>query len=211
MKNLKRIFWFAAGIIIGAKYIINYRQAKKEEKEHQLILRLLIKSDKRIKKLIENEHVEKRGIRFIKHPESKDYSDREFQWKARSDNSVKIPIRNNSIIPSDKDKQLFYLAHEIGHVANKGNGYFWKKRLCNHTIGSCLIEEMEADIFASESLEKINVKLNKYFWLENFKNVLTQCEKCSQLIDKGECPNDEIAKIKKDISMLFALKEAKND
>lgn len=198
MKNLKRISLFALGIIALAKYAINYRQNKKEEKEHRLILKLLIDSDERIKKLIENENIEEKGIRFRKHPESDKFCDTSartiWMWGSYSNRNISVSLdKDNQIIPYDNDVRLITLAHEFGHIEV---GNFGKSRGCGDEVEHCLSSETQADTLAVKRLEKINVKFNKVFWRARLIHKLWQCEECLKKINKKECPQQERKKIR---------------
>lgn len=198
MKNLKRVIGLAAGIIIGAKYIINCRQVQKKEKEHQLILKLLIESDGRIKKLIKNENIEAKGIKFKKHSESEKFCDTPqriiWRWDTTVNRKVWIPLdKDNSIIPYNKDIRLFNLAHEFSHIEI---GFFSKSYKCGFSVDDCLCLELQAHAGAIERLEKINAQFDRLFWQKKLASKRWQCEDCLKIIKKRKCPEDKVSKIK---------------
>lgn len=192
------------GIIAVAKYAINYRQNKKEEKEHQLILKLLIDSDEGIKKLIENENVEEKGIRFRKHPESKKFCDTNtktiWTWSARSNRNISIPLdKDNLIIPYNNDVRLLTLAHEFGHIEA---GNFDEGRGCGHKVNDCLSLEIQVTALAVRRLEKINIRFNKSFWRNRFLHKWQQCKECLKKINQEKCPKEEQEKIKECLNLI---------
>lgn len=199
MKNLKRISLFALGIIAVAKYAVNYRQNKKEKEEHQFILNLL-KSNKDIEKLMELEEIKRLGVKFKKHPKSKNDNTKSGDWEVKTDNTITIPVYGNLINSPDKDMRLFYLAHELGHLSNKRG--FKHYRPCNHEFKSCLLVEMETDLYAAGLLKKIGVELNGYLWSRNFGVVRNQCKNCLEIIGKGGCPADMITKINEYLNII---------
>lgn len=183
-------------MIASAVFFFRNRQLRQEKEEHKKIYRILAESDERAKKLLEKEDIKELEITFIKHPESEKFNNKEFSWNCVANNTIKIPIIDEFIVPSDRDKRLFYLAHEINHL--KKTHSFLQVRACKHMVRSCLEIELKADIGAQKDLEEIDVKLNdKYFWSKVLKNLQKQCKNCLQLIEKGECPYFVIKRIEK--------------
>jgi len=213
LKNLKRITWFAIVLTSELVFLFHNRRIRQEQKqeEHKIILKLL-KSNKDIKKLLKIENIEKLGIRFKKHPESKEYNDEILKWTASSDNIIKVPLSNNnkSIIPSNKDKQFIYCAHEIGHTKDKNNKTFKINRACRYSRESCLAEELRADMNVLESARKIGKKIEKNLWIMNLVDLRSQCKKCISLIKDGGCPKSEIVKIKEYLNIIDKTFEIKS-
>lgn len=196
MKNLKRIAWTGITIISSAISYFVIKRLRKEEREHRIILGLL-KLNKDIKNLMKIEAAEKLKIRFINHPKSKEYNDKTFQWRVRADGVIMVPLYKKSIIPTDKNKQFHYYAHEIGHFKNKDSGHFKKEKLCGRVIDNCLLIELQAEINVIEGLKKIGKKFEKPYWSRNFGYIRDQCKNCLELINKGKCLPGAIAKINK--------------
>lgn len=203
MKYLKRIVWFAAGTILVAKYVINHRDEKKKEREHRMILDLLIGSDKRVKKLLEIEEVKQLKIKFRKHLQSKEFCDtprrRYWRWSATVNQIILVPLdKDDNILPHNKDRQLFTLAHEIGHIITKT--VFLSR--CSQPRYNCLANELKAHLMAQIILEKVDVRFNKSFWKLRLINKWSQCQECLKTINKGKCPKKEQEKIKKCLKII---------
>lgn len=170
-----------------------------------MILGLLKESDERIKKLIENENIEEKSIRFIKHPESKKFCYTEKRkiwcWAVCPDKTIKIPLdKNDYIIPYDNNRRLYNLAHEFGHIELN---IFRKQRMCNLCIKDCLSVELDATLRGIKMLNNINAILEKKFWIHILKNKLAQCDECCQVRNQGKCPRVEVQKIQKLLIAFF--------
>lgn len=158
----------------------------------------LLKENKYIKKLPEfEETIEKLGIRFQKHPESRKFSDAEgYKWTCYSDGRMEIPIRNKSLIPSEAREQFANYTHEEGHIKR---GHYRKEHPRHHEFGDCLLEELEAETNSIESFKKIGEECGEDFWLNRLSDIRDQCKNCLKIIEAGECPQGERKKIKKSL------------
>ncbi len=200
LENMKSLVLIPARVISVVKNLISYIDDK-QRKEHQRILKRLVKSDERIKRLLELEDIKNLNIRFMKHPKSKKYDDKGIiRWNCTSEKVVRVSIIGKSIVPSDKDRRLHFLAHEINHI--KGNIGFSKRKICGYEMRACLEKELEVNIGAQKDFKEIGVRLNEDFWLRRFKNFRRQCKKCLQLLEDGKCPNIVIIRTEKYLNII---------
>lgn len=174
---------------------------REEEREHRMILKILIKSDPRMEKLIENENIKEKGIKFVKHPESHKFCDTPeriiWRWTTLFNRKILIPLdKNNSIIPYDKDDRIFNLAHEFGHIEP---GIFWKSHECGYSLRSCLSVELKAHLLGIKRLQRINIQFDKIFWRNKLLNKWFSCEECLEILNQGKCPKKERERIKKSL------------
>ena len=175
------------------------------EKEHQMILKILLESDPRMKKLIENENIEEKGIKFVKHPESEKFYDTPkttiWRWNVFRDKRILIPLdKNNSIIPYNKDDRIFNAAHEFGHIELD---IFSRPYECGRNFRACLFVELKAHTLGIKRLQKINVQFDKMFWRGQLLNKWFSCEDCLKILNRGKCPKKEREKIKKSLSSIL--------
>jgi len=172
-----------------------------------MILRALIKSDERIKKLLKLEEIEQLKVKFKKHPESKEFYDTRKKcnwiWSAHSNKKIAVALdKNNSIVPHDKDERLFVLAHELGHLL-LGIFPLFGFRNCKNIVNSCFSVELQAHAICAELLRKINVQFDVLFWSAKLKSKQEkQCKKCLKIIKKGGCPEAELAKIIESLNII---------
>lgn len=174
---------------------------KGEEKEHQMILKIFIKSDSKMKKLIENENIKEKGIKFAKHPESHKFCDTPtriiWRWVTPSDRKILIPLdKDNSIMPYDKNDRIFNLGHEFGHIEL---GIFSKSYGCGYNFRSCLSVELKAHVLGIKRWQKINARFGKIFWRNKLLNKWFSCKECLGALNQGKCPKKECEKIKKSL------------
>lgn len=195
-------FWLLISLV---PKITDYFVKKRQNK----FLSKILKADPIMKQLIERvEQKIKKKIRFEINPLSIFYDDYFYYvWGINRRGKLVIAVNSNgAIIPQDKDRQIFNLAHELAHLIE---GNFKINNSCGYRLVSCLFKELGAHLLAAQLLKEINVEIGNQifknrkqgFWSKRLElTVDVQCEKCHQIVKEKKCP--ELQKI---LEYLFAI------
>ncbi len=203
MKTLKGIFLFTLGALLTAKYVID--RQRQENQEHKFVLDKLNKSGKEFQKLIENEKIDEKGIRFIRHPQSEQFTETEKRtiwiWTAGPDKKIAVALKKDgTMFPLDKKERLLTLAHELSHIEI---GVF--SDICKHKHEDCLSLELQAYAGAIKRCKNVGVLFSESFWHKKILHTQDRCENCLKIINKGKCPKKERQKIKKSLELSYQM------
>ncbi|MDP1629280.1 MAG: hypothetical protein Q8L57_01525 [bacterium] len=116
-----------------------------------------------------------------------------------------IPFDRQNIIANSIDRQIFCLAHELGHFQLKdslahrqiaGQCRTWRDRFAKNGQDVCLLKELFADLEATRILKEIcQVAMRNHGWRVTLLNLWLQCSDCLRVISRGDCSrNRAVAK-----------------
>lgn len=147
-----------------------------------------------------------RGINLLVHPHSGQMAEKGHSTWNFFDFSIQgggcfifIPFdrRNKAVIADSIARQIFCLAHELGHFRLKdssvhrqiaGQCRIWGNRFAKNGEDLCILKELFADLEAMRILKEIcQTAIRNHGWRVTLLNLWLQCPDCLKAISRGDC------------------------